>query len=510
MPWIRPLLLTLELMALSTLVAALIGIPLAFAVSMAGRQRRIGRLVAGYCLVSSVACIATPMILHAAAWEATAGKFGWLTFSQTASRTYTGFAGRYGGMVACVWIHGLFGAALVTLATWFGTSRVDPEVIDQSRLDGGPVWAWWKVRLPIAAPWGMIGLLATAILAATEMTVVDLYGVRTLADEFYLFHAVQPSMISILMVLVLPVVLVIGLVATLTLARRRRVDISLRYQDRSNRPALGGSGKTGLWSCLAAPVVATLLYAFPLGGLIVKTGQEITVSTQAGQAAQIRWSPLHSLDVLGSALSEFSSEYQWTLVLAVCTALCSVPLGGVLASVTRGRPGWASFVQFLSIVMFMIPGPIIGLALVHLFTLPVPGFATLYRHSLVPTVAALSVRAIPICYWITCAGYAGIESRVMDVARIDLSWIRRVWTVDVPLLAKPLVIATLAAAVVSSGDVPATLPVLPPGVVTVGTRLFALLHSGARNQEAALAFWLVGPIVAVCIALSLGWKRSPR
>ena len=34
-----------------------------------------------------------------------------------------------------------------------------------------------------------------------------------------------------------------------------------------------------------------------------------------------------------------------------------------------------------------------------------------------------------------------------------------------------------------TGDVPATLPVIPPGVSTVGTRLFGLLHSSSKKKK---------------------------
>jgi iron(III) transport system permease protein len=54
---------------------------------------------------------------------------------------------------------------------------------------------------------------------------------------------------------------------------------------------------------------------------------------------------------------------------------------------------------------------------------------------------------------------------------------------------------------VASGDVPATLPVIPPGMTTVGTRLFGLLHSGARYQESALAIWYLLAVAAISLVL---------
>lgn len=506
MSWIRPLELTLQLMGLSVLLAAATGITLAFLLSMIPGHNATGRGVRLFCLISLVGCIATPMILHAAAWEATAGKFGWLTFSQTAARNYTGLAGRYGGMVACVWIHGLFGAAIVTLATWLGTARIASPIIDQSRLDGGPIWIWWRVRLPIAAPWVLTGLLATAILAATEMTVVDLYGVRTLADEFYLFHAAQPSLISIMMVLVLPCILAIAVVSLVLFWQRRRFETSTPDQIATIAQHDEPIGKSAVVvAALIATTSAGLMFIFPLAGLVLVTGRQIVVD---GSQATMDWSFGRCTEVLASAPLEFSREYLWTAALALSVGVISVVAGWLLASATRQRPALGKTVDALSLLLFLIPGPIIGLALVRFFTLPIPGFHSLYHESLLPTIVALLVRALPISFWIIRAGYSGIDSSIIDVAQLDLSWVRRMWTVDRPLLARTLLVAGFASAIMASGDVPVSLPVLPPEVVTVGTRLFALLHSGARNQEAALSFWYVGSIVLASVVFSIRWKPT--
>ncbi len=93
------------------------------------------------------------------------------------------------------------------------------------------------------------------------------------------------------------------------------------------------------------------------------------------------------------------------------------------------------------------------------------------------------------------------QSSVLDAASLEMSWVKRMWAIDRPILSRNLATAFLATAMVASGDVPATLPVIPPGVTTVGTRLFGLLHSGARYQEAALAIWYVAAITLISLFL---------
>ena len=77
------------------------------------------------------------------------------------------------------------------------------------------------------------------------------------------------------------------------------------------------------------------------------------------------------------------------------------------------------------------------------------------------------------------------------------------WNIDRPILQGSLWGAGITLLLSwLQGDVPATLPVVPPGVTTVGTRLFGLLHSGARYQEAALAIWYLAVVLVISLFLA--------
>ncbi|MEL6105586.1 MAG: hypothetical protein AAFU85_06105 [Planctomycetota bacterium] len=504
MSWIRPTFLTLQLMCFSGLIALAIGLLLAWSVSQLNSSSRLGKSVRAYVLLGLVVTLATPMVLHAAAWEATAGKFGWLTFSQTAARTYTGFAGQYGGIVACAWVHGLFGAAIVTLGTWFGLTRIPMAVAEQASLDGRWASSWWRVLLPLASPWLIGSMLLVAMLAATEMTVVNLYGVRTLADEFYLRHAFQPSVTAIFMVLVAPAILCIAIITWVVSLRNRLAPMGPTTVSRE--PISEAPRLTRAVAGALALALATLLAAFPISGLIVKTGHQVTVDPNTGTATY-GWSVARSIETLGNAPSEFAREYGWTIAIATAVPCCCVPLAWVIASWSRDRHRFRIALDHGSLLLFLLPGPMVGLLVVRCFSFPIPGFSTLYVQSLLPTILALGFRGLPIAYWILRIGYSGVDASVFDTASLELPWWKRMWAIDRVLMIRPLVLSALAVAVYSSGDVPATLPVIPPTVVTVGTRLFALLHSGARYQEAALAFWYVLAVAVLVLSIAACWKR---
>ncbi len=502
--WWQPLNLTLQLMAVSVVISGAIGIPAAWAASSLPSCGRLGRVVATVFLAAMIAAVAMPMILHAAAWEATAGKFGWLPLTQTGNRASgIGAFGAFGGLTACGWIHGLVGSAIVALATWMGVRRVPAAVIAQSQLEVGPVACWWKVRLPIALPWVVTSLLAVAAMAATEMTVADLYRYRTIADEFYLFYASDVSLPAIMMMLFLPIVFAALIIMLLAVWRRRQTLVK-SDRDTTAIQTTPLPLPARMVAYFVAITAALLVVAIPVVGLVIKAGHHVVVE---GETRTATWSIGQSAETLAMAPTSFASEYKWTFIVALMAGSTAVVIGWIAAAFGRTNPKVGKVFDLLSILLVLVPGPIVGLIIVQLFQLPVPGFRTLYQQTLVPTVLGLLFRAAPAAYWILRSGYAGISDGVLDAARLERSTLARWWAIDRTALGHVLVGAFLASAIVASGDVPVTLPVLPPGVTTVGTRLFGLLHSGARYQEASLALWYVGAVVFTAM-IWLKWSSA--
>lgn len=491
-------------MAASVTIAAVIGIVGAWAGSGLQAGGIWARRYAALFFASMVTAAVIPMILHATAWEATAGKFGWWMLTQTGSRTdETGVYGFFAGLFASAWIHGIVGAALVVIATWSGLSRISPSLVSQSRLDFGPMGAFIKVHLPIAAPWWIAALVATAGMAATEMTVVDLYGYRTIADQFYLFYAMDPTIASVAVTCIVPLAIA-AIFVTYALVSRRRLDVG-RFRTTEETVAAEPLSTVGTTiAVLAATCVMAIVVAVPATGLIIKSGQTISI---VGDDVMLRWSPRLMLTRLMDAPVIFASEYQWTAILGALTATASVLVAWPVAAWTRTRPRTMAFADAISIAMVCVPGPIVGLVVVHGFQFGFPGMRMLYQQTLLPTVLALMIRSAPVAYWVLRSGYRGVDQTIFDAASMDMSWLKRVWTIDRPLIGRPLVAAWLGTAVVSSGDVPAMLPVIPAGVSTVGVRLFGLLHSGARYQESSLAIIYV---MAVVLIAAVCFRRSKR
>lgn len=497
-------------MAITVMISGIVGILNAWAATALSRGTPFQRKMAHGFLAMHVLIAIFPLILHSVAWESTAGKFGLTMLTQTGVRGISGAPyGFFGGLLATGWIHGMTGASLVCLATYVGTKRIPSNLIESGRLYLGANQVWWKLCLPIARHWWLTSLLATAMMSATEMTVADLYGFRTLADEFYLLYAANPSLLSVIQTCVLPLVVLIGGSLWWVTSRQRRIALVSVALD-ANLPITKAStlnantGFTGVSRATALVVITSLTSLaslVPLMSMLLKLGQHIII--QDGQLLT-DWSLLLVLERLFEAPVIFFDEYFWTIVISCFTGTAALMIAWPMASLGRSWTRLRHHVDFATLGIAIVPGPIVAMAVIQFFQLPLPGFSTLYERTIFPTGIALMARAVPIAYWVLRTGYMAVPQQQIDSLKLEMSWIRRMICVDRYLLRRSIVQAWLISMLFASGDVPASLPVLPPGMTTVGSRLFGLLHSGARFQEAALAFWyLLGSAVIAIILMNL-------
>ena len=553
-----PILLTLTLVGLSNLVALPLGVAWGWALDeleqpSATQNSRIGkstlRLFSQALLASLIGMLAIPLYIHAAGWESAAGKFGWLPILQGGPRFW------FSGIWAAAWIHSTYGACWIAIATWWGLRR-RPRAIDNcARLDTEAGDRKWLVDLPLVSGWILVAVAWNSVLAATEMTVADLYAVSTLSDIVYKVYALDPQPMPVIMATLLPAMLVVPVILWL-LSRSGPMLWTLRGTDVFGTDAdkviveaerdddrlsdkgidsLNDEVRTTVRRRLVPGVTAiaiTLLVGFvPLFSLVAKAGWTVTQvgnSTQVDNDQAITASPIetgassiavdavqpqltHSFELkqvfatLGQAITSFQTEIAWTAQLAMTAILFAMPISLLLAALAESRPSIRTALLMLMLLLAMIPGPVISLYVIQFFNRP--SLSLLYDRSLIPSVFAVLPRAIPAGYLVLRTGYRMLDRAVLDCAALDglgtSVWgtLRRVWLIDGPRLWRPILFAAICILLIACGDLSATLLVLPPSVSTIASRLFGLLHSGVRHQEAGLA--LLAAFCIGCVSVPL-------
>ncbi len=119
-----------------------------------------------------------PLYLQAAAWQAGFGLQGWYTLAGFGPALLEGWAG-------AIWIHAAAALPWVVLIVGFGLANVERELEESALLDASPRQVFWHVTLRAALPAVGVATLWTALTVAGEMTVTDLFGIRTYAEEVY-------------------------------------------------------------------------------------------------------------------------------------------------------------------------------------------------------------------------------------------------------------------------------------------------------------------------------------
>ncbi|MEL7338206.1 MAG: hypothetical protein AAFN70_18595, partial [Planctomycetota bacterium] len=215
--------------------------------------------------------------------------------------------------------------------------------------------------------------------------------------------------------------------------------------------------------------------------------------------------------------SVYANEYRWTAILAFCSGTIALCVGWWIARtlqprVVRSRTwrlfAWIVFSGF--VILAFVPGPVIGTALQRFFSMPIAGFGTIYHRTLIPILMGLAPRTILAAAAVMIAGYRMRSAQIFSAGQIDgASGWRQFWYLELGPMKTSAIAATLAASVLAVSDIPAVLTVCPPGVSTVGTRLFELLHSGVRYQQSGLAIWFcVGYFTLITALIRLSIHKS--
>jgi len=465
-------------------------------------------------LLVAVGCLLfVPLYLQAAAWQAGFGLEGWFTLSNDRGPWLDGWVGT-------VWVHTMAALPWIILIVGSGLRLVEAELEQAALLDAGTLGVARRITMRRASGFIAAAALWVVVSIAGEMTVTDLFRIRTYAEVLYLNLALGESpetaaTDSLVSLLLIAWLVLAGIVLSERLAPPSRVVLLDRLRTFELRhwrmPLL-----------VITLIVVTLLVAVPLGSLIYKSG---VVVEQLGQQRIRRWSPAHSFSLVVSSPKRLLEPLGWSLLISCVTASAAL-LTGLLAAWAARQNTWARWICMLLIgVGLALPGPLIQFAMIGIFNRhdpsaltwllnPIIGgqfelFPFLYDRTIVPACAGLWIRTAPIVTLVVWYGLSTLASEPLDAARAEgVGWLARLWYVAVPQIRGLLAAAWLIGVALSFGDVSSSLLLLPPGVTTMAVHIFNLLHYGVDDRLAADCLTTLIPVA------TLGWwicrRLQPR
>lgn len=444
-----------------------------------------------------------PLYVQASAWDAGFGQQGWC--AQWLGNTAQPWLF---GMRAAVWIHSLAALPWVTLIVGLSLEQVDADIEEQALVDVGALQTLLWVTLPLALPGIVAAALFVAVTTAAEMTVTDLYRVRTYAEELYTNLALTADASDAALALWPQLALVTLLCVFALMATKSLVPSGDRTAQRHSVEFALGAWR---WP-LAILTVGTLLLivSVPLANLFYKAG--FTVDTSSGTPQRTWRAETLRLSTLPASVDprqwECGHEYLTTTSLGALVGTLSLLMGVPLAWLAcRGSlAAWPALV--LIVLGLALPGPLIGLGTIVLFNQPDSAWlAWLYDRTIVPAALAITMRTLPLAilvlwYSFRSIGRDQIESALVDGAGYGTILLKIVIPQRLPALA----IAWLGSFAMAAGDLSSSILVLPPGMLTIANHIFLLIHAGVHNEEAGLCLTQVAMFVAIA-AVVFGLAR---
>ena len=426
--------------------------------------------------------LALPLYLQAAAWDAAIGRQGWL-----GPMLGMGGAPLFDGWTAAIAYHAIAAWPWVALIVGLGLRAVEPELVDVALLDGPP----WKAAVTVLLPRvrGSLWVAAAWIVAqvAGEMTVTDMFRIRTFAEVLYSDFALDPDPARAALRLA-PGVGLVALTVLGMLGLAAPWQAGPRQQIRHPAPPRRWPGSRR-FTASASGLIA-IAFLVPIGSLVWKLGG---VATSIGGGWVRRWSFLHAAEVLGRTPWEFRVEFAWTFAIGGLTALAVLLTVPALVWRLRDSPRRLALVFAAGAFIAALPGPSFAIMVAALRLNPqLPGWIAepldlLAERSLAFVVFVLAIRAAPLCGAVAWQAWRTLPREWLDAAALDgLGPWRQLVFVAIPLRRRTLAAIGLLAWCLAAGDLTSTVLLAPARVSTVAVRTFQLIHAGVDDRLAGL------------------------
>lgn len=454
--FVRSLTMTFGVTALSVLLGFLVAIGI-----FIGFPRHSRRLV-----IVLLSFILIPAFVHVQSWIF----FFDDIFSIINSRL--GTQANFSGMPAVILTSAVSGLPITAGLTLLFLLAIPPEIGDLVRLDGPGPKTFVTIYLPYLLPGMGVGALLVFLLNINDYSITSVFGVNSYALELFAQFSAGMGVYGVfynglpLMAISLFILLVFGFYITQT-------DFCLASSHGDN-PFQGCRfisvlGTVGL-------LIAGLYVVVPVGNLIYES--------------------LRCPDVWG-VLSDSGREIRYGLLVSAVVAVVAFIPGFVFARfVHRSKADF--WVLCFSALPFIIPGPVLGLALIEMWNTPLLG--NLYGSPLMPVVALVTRFAFIEALILTVA-MAALNQNLLDNIKVHWPGPLQYLICMIHLLGKKSLGAMLIVFALALGEFAVSLLVMPPGYQTLTIKIYNYLHYGASDVVAVLCLFMLMTMILVIIGI---------
>jgi iron(III) transport system permease protein len=372
------------------------------------------------------------------------------------------------GTFASDWLFGFGGCVLVLssvflpitiLLTFASVLNVDRRLEEAARIVLGWPGVLHRVTLPLCAPGIAFSLVLVFLLAMGELSVPSFLRFPTLPVlSFTQFAASYNFGAAAAAAAPLAAIAFVGVLVESAFLRDR----DYRFQSTGHTLFIS----LRHWKNPLAALMAALCFALVI----------LPLSALFGDA----FSPA----AMHEAIQRAGGSVVRSVMYSAVAATILMVLGFLLGDVMLSRPREQRILNFLTLALFAIPGTVLAIGLVRLWNTPSTWF--IYAT---PALLILGYTAqyCAVTTRLSLAGLMLIPISLDEAGRLSgAGWARRLFRISIPLSARTLVCAWLAAYILCLRDVPIALMTAPPGADPLSARILTLMANGAPPMIASL------------------------
>jgi thiamine transport system permease protein len=395
------------------------------------------------------------------------------------------------GLMGTVWpillAHVFFNYAVVVRTVGGLWSHLDPRTEEAARVLGAGRWrTFGAVTLPALRPAIAAAAAIVFLFTFTSFGVILILGgphYSTLEVEIYRQTAELLNLPTAAALSIVQLVAVVAVLIVAGRAQRRRADaLRLRAQAEIVRPIRGGGARLGL--ALNGVVMATLL-GLPVAVLVERSFND-GHGYGFGFYRALAHAPGNSTFFVPPLEAVRNS-----IAFAVAATAISLLVGGMTAFAMARRPPrsrvwrWTRLLDTLVLLPLGTSAVIVGFG--FLITLDHPPIDLRTSPALIPIAHALV--ATPFVVWTMVPLLRSIDPRLREAAAMLGAPPSRVWReVDLPIVARAVLVAAAFAFAISLGEFGATVFIARPDYPTLPIVIYRLLGKpGVLNFGQAMA-----------------------
>lgn len=375
------------------------------------------------------------------------------------------------GVFAAWWVSSIYYFPLPFILIYISMKVLDQEVLEAGAVFLNPSKVLHGVILPSLYPALFGSGLLVFLLSLADYSITSIYSVNTYALDIYAQYSVSGSITDTLLYSV-PLILVTLVVGIPGFKIMQRLSFTSK-------------GKTGRrYVTINFPAYISILSDL---GLVILFGSimMLTITLLSGL-----------FDALETVkhISMSGSEFKNTILIATTTFIMSMPLSLNLSHHLNNKK-LSNMIYIVLAMPLIMPSGLTGIGLIGIFK----GTA-LYNTAFMPILASV-IRYAPIGTILCYGGIKAINQELMDARMVyQKSTINGFIKLYLPIVLPVTLMGGLITAILSTGEIGATIMVLPPGFNTLAIKIYNYLHYGASEVVTALCSLL---IIFVAIATSI-------